>query len=226
MLVQFAITVPDVHHGERGSHVPSDQPGAPQGPNDRYLDATLSAFLKHGVSRTRMVDIAAELRVSRTTAYRVLGSVDHAALSLLHRELRALLSEVTEGLRQASDPNEVVQVCVNALEWVEQHPLFRKIRRDEPRLIGEAIVVQTGPIIDTVTIALAASFRELAKRRVLQVDGIERLVETLVRLGITCVLDPPRLGYGALLGAVLHGPGEGPPAPRTRAGTAGRAPRR
>lgn len=154
-----------------------------------------------------MTDIAAEARVSRTTAYRVLGSVDRAATSLLQREIERLLSEAIRGLDSATDAPDVLAVCALVLERVEQHPLSRKIRKDEPGLIGEALVLHTAPIIDTVTSALAPSFRKLADDGVLAVDDHENVINRLVRLGITCVLSPPSAGYQSLLGDVLRGNG-------------------
>lgn len=152
-----------------------------------------------------MTDIAAVARVSRTTAYRILGSVDRAATSLLQREIERLLSEVIRGLDSATDAPDMLSVCARALERVEQHPLFRKVRTDEPGIIGEALVLQTAPIIDTITSALAPSFRKLADDGVLAVDDHENVIDRLVRLGITCVLSPPRGGYQSLLGDILRG---------------------
>lgn len=183
------------------THVGAGDPGTDA---DRYLDATMTAFLRYGVGRTRMVDVAAEARVSRTTAYRMLGSVERAGLSLLRRELEALLREVTRGFERADDRVEVIDVCARAMAYVEQHPLFRKIRHDEPGIIGESIVRETEFIVDTVTAALAPSFRELAIRGVLVVEDHGRLAEMLVRLGITCVLAPPAHGYQPLLSDLIQ----------------------
>ena len=171
---------------------------------DRYLDATLQTFLRHGVRRTRMVDIADEAGVSRTTAYRVLGSVDRAALSLLQRELGAFLHDVTAALHEAASLASVLRVCARAMAEVEAHPLFRKLRQDEPVIIGEAIARQTGLIIDTVTSALVPSFTDLARRGILTDDDPARLVEVLVRLGVMCTLHPPAGGFERVLGCVLR----------------------
>lgn len=171
---------------------------------DRYLDATLQAFLRHGVRRTRMTDIADAASVSRTTAYRMLGTVEQAALALLDRELHLLLTDVTQALGAAASVEDVVAACARAMRAVEQHPLFEKVRRDEPVLIGEAIVSRTGAIIDTVTIALAPSFAELVARGVLADDDQRRLLDALVRLGIMCTLHPPAAGHEELLAAILR----------------------
>lgn len=167
--------------------------------NEHYLDATLAAFLRYGISRTRMTDIAAEGGMSRTTAYRVLGTVEKAGHLLLERELQSLLRTVTGELDSAGSSTDVIAACAAALAHVEGHPLFRKVRQDEPAIIGEWIVRLTTPIIDTVTAALLPSFSTLAARGIVQAHGHKDTVEMLVRVGMTCVLSPPRDGYEPLL---------------------------
>lgn len=173
--------------------------------NERYLDATLAAFLRYGISRTRMTDIAAEGRMSRTTAYRVLGTVERAGHLLLERELRSLLRTVTADLESADNGTDVIAACAAAMARVEGHPLFRKVRQDEPAIIGEWIVRLTTPIIDTVTAALLPSFSALATRGIVQAQGDKDTVEMLVRVGMTCVLSPPRDGYERLLYEIFCG---------------------
>jgi AcrR family transcriptional regulator len=173
--------------------------------NERYLDATLAAFLRYGISRTRMTDIAAEGRMSRTTAYRVLGTVEKAGHLLLERELQSLLQTVTGDLESAGNGTDVIAACAAAMGQVEGHPLFRKVRQDEPAIIGEWIVRLTTPIIETVTAALLPSFSTLATRGIVQAHRYKETVEMLVRIGMTCVLSPPRDGYEPLLFEIFCG---------------------
>lgn len=172
----------------------------------RGLDATLAAFLRYGISRTRMTDIAAEGRMSRTTAYRVLGTVEKAGHLLLERELQSLLRIVTADLESAGNGIDVVEACAAAMTQVADHPLFRKVRQDEPAIIGEWIVRLTAPIIDTVTAALLPPFRALETRGVVhaQEQNQEHTVEMLVRVGMTCVLSPPRDGYEPLIHRIFY----------------------
>lgn len=170
---------------------------------DRYLDAAMAAFLRHGVRRTRVPDIAHEAGVSRTTFYRVVGTVDRAALALLDRELGRMLAELTAAFPAARRWGDVLDICADALEAVEAHPLLRKVRDDEPEVIGVAIVEQTALIIDVVSSVLEPALAELAGRGV--TSGREHRIdaEALVRLGVTCALAPPDRGVRELLRAIL-----------------------
>lgn len=158
---------------------------------DRFLDAAMRAFLRHGVSRTRIPDIAEEADVSRTTVYRVVGPVERVAAALLEREVGRLLDVVTTAFRSANDWESVLEVCAEAIEEVERHALLRKVRDDEPAIIGTALVKQIGPVIDMASKALEPSFADLQTRGVTSGRDHRLVAETLVRLGITYVLAPP-----------------------------------
>lgn len=173
---------------------------------DRVLDAAMRAFLRHGVSRTRIPDIADEAGVSRTTVYRVIGSVERIANVLLERELGRLLDRAGAAFRSAPDWTAVLDVCARVMEDVEAHPLFRKVRDDEPAIIGMALATRTALVIDVVHRALEPSFSELEARDVTSTREHRLLVETLVRLGVTCVLAPPDGGVRPLLQELLGEP--------------------
>jgi AcrR family transcriptional regulator len=170
---------------------------------DRYLDAAMAAFLRHGVSRTRVPDIAHEAGVSRTTVYRVLGPVDRAALALLDRELARLLAEVTAAFTSARRWDDVLDECALAMEAVERHPLLRKVRDDEPEIIGMALVKHTPLVIDVVSSVLEPALAELVVQGVASGREHRLVAETLVRLGVTCALAPPDRGIRELLHDVL-----------------------
>src|SRR3546814_18542456 len=52
---------------------------------DPYLDAAARCFVRHGLRRTRLTDIADDAGVSRLTVYRQVGTVEDAARLLLAR---------------------------------------------------------------------------------------------------------------------------------------------
>ena len=62
---------------------------------DRYLDAFARVIRRHGLSRTRVRDVAEEVGVSRVTVYRQVGTVREMTMLLLDREWRRLLPDVT-----------------------------------------------------------------------------------------------------------------------------------
>lgn len=172
---------------------------------DRYLDAAMAAFLRHGVSRTSVPDIAQEAGVSRTSVYRVLGPVHRAALALLDRELARLLAQVTAAFTSARRWDDVLEECAAAMEAVESHPLLRKVRDDEPEIIGMALVKHTPLIIDVVSSVLEPALADLVARGVTSGREHRLVAETLVRLGVTCALAPPDRGVRELLHEVLGG---------------------
>src|SRR3546814_4780239 len=62
-------------------------PTLPSPALDPYLDAAARCFVRHGLRRTRVTDIADDVGVSRVTVYRQVGTVEDAARLLLAREL-------------------------------------------------------------------------------------------------------------------------------------------
>src|SRR5687767_16683 len=106
---------------------------------DPYLDAAARCFQRYGFARTSVPDVARELGVSRSTVYRRVGTMDQLARELLAREARRLLGLV--GPLDMSGPDTVVRIVASTVRFAAGHPVLTKLARDEPEVMGRAVVI-------------------------------------------------------------------------------------
>lgn len=167
-------------------------PPPPPASLDPYLDAAAACFARHGIRRTSPQDVAAELKVNRTTVYRQVGNVESMLRLLSARELHRLLGEVHRAIVGGTTfgPETVVDVLVGVVELVRTHPVVSKILADERELIGlglDDVPEMLGRIAATLVPPLEAAMDAgLIARR----DPIV-VAEWLARVGGSAVVAPP-----------------------------------
>jgi len=165
-------------------------PAPPPASLDPYLDAAARCFARHGIRRTSPQDVAAELKVNRTTVYRQVGNVESMLRLLSARELHRLLGEVHRAIGGALGPETVVEVLVGVVDLVRAHPVVAKVLADERELIGlgmddipELLGRIAAAIVPPLELAMAAGF--LARR-----DPVV-VAEWLARVAGSAVIAPP-----------------------------------
>lgn len=186
--------------------LPVDQDGIPTPPSedlDAYLDAAARCFVRYGVRRTSVQDIANEMGVNRTTVYRQVGTVDHQIRLLIARDLHRLLAELPASLAGKSGPRAVVELMATIIGFVSNHPVLTKVLQDEPEVIGPFLVSDLPEVIARVTAAIAPLLRSAMAASQIATRDAELLAESLVRLGITLILAPPPGELDAFLAEVL-----------------------
>jgi AcrR family transcriptional regulator len=188
--------------GDLGVRLP-DVPAIPPAELDEYLDAAARCFLRFGVGRTRVPDVAAEVGKSRVTVYRQVGTVDNMARLLLARDLHRLLTKVPAALADQRGPDAIVALLEMVIGHARSHPVLTKDLRDEPQLIGPVLISDlgraSGRIAKMVTPLLDALMDsgELARR------DSRVVAEWLVRQTVTLILAPPRGNLRAFLAEVV-----------------------
>lgn len=167
-------------------------PPAPPAAADPYLDAAARCFLRYGVRRTSMQDIAAEAGVERTTVYRQVGTKESILRLLTARELHRHLGEVLArtDLAGADAPRRIVRLLAEMCALVRDHPVMAKVLADERDLLAvgradlgvlfERIATVIAPAIDA-----AMADGQLARR-----DPV-RVAQWLARISATVILAPP-----------------------------------
>ncbi|MEU8519215.1 TetR/AcrR family transcriptional regulator [Streptomyces sp. NBC_01216] len=95
---------------------------------EALLDAALAAVARLPWSAVRMVDVAADARVSRQTLYNEFGSKDGLARALLRREADAYLAGVA---RRLAGPAAMPDRLAGTAEWIvaeaRDRPLLRAL---------------------------------------------------------------------------------------------------
>lgn len=186
--------------------LPSGLAGFPQPPGDHldpYLDAATRCFVRYGVKRTSVQDVAAELGVNRTTIYRQVGTLDQLIRLLIARDLRRLLDGLPSSLDAANEPEALVDLLATIIRYAAEHPVLAKVLRDEPDVIGQFLASDLPHVIARATAAVAPLLGVAMAAGYLAKRDPEVLAESVVRLGITLILAPPPGELEAFLSEML-----------------------
>ncbi len=186
--------------------VPMDHHGMPSPPGDDldpYLDAATRCFVRYGIRRTSVQDIADELGVNRTTIYRQVGTTNQVIRLLIARDLHRLLTELPVSLAGTSGPRAVVELMATIIRYSTDHPVLAKVLRDEPEVIGPFLASDLPEVIHRVTAAVSPLLRAAMAADQIAVRDPDLLAESLVRLGITLVLAQPSGPLETFLAEVL-----------------------
>lgn len=165
-------------------------PSPPPASLDPFLDAAATCFARYGIRRTSVQDVAAELRVNRTTVYRQVGNVESMVRLLSARELHRLLGAVYRRIDPTLGPESIVAILAAVVVEVRAHPVVAKVLTDERELIGaglEDVPAVLGRIAAAIVPVLQAAMDSghLARR-----DPVV-VAEWLARIGGSAVVAPP-----------------------------------
>jgi AcrR family transcriptional regulator len=169
----------------------SSLPPPPPALLDDYLDTAERCFVRYGVGRTSLPDIARELGVSRTTVYRRAGSIERLASLLIARDLRALLASLPQVLEGAEGPRTLTRLLAGVVRFCRDHPVVAKVLEDEPELIGTFLSRQLPSIIGQVRRAAEPLLTAAMDRQLIHRCEPGPLAELLVRQVVSCVIVPP-----------------------------------
>jgi AcrR family transcriptional regulator len=189
-----------------GEPLAIDALGLPEVPGadlDLYLDAASRCFARHGLGRTKVVDIADEMRVSRVTVYRQLGNVDSAARLLLARELDRLLSSLLPRVAGAAAVDDIIVIIADAVRFAIEHPVLSKVLRDEPELVGVFVVTELDSLLDRLRLLAAPVLARLEMLGIAPPIDLTDLADWVTRVLVTLVLAPPSGDVGQHLRSVL-----------------------
>jgi len=91
--------------------------------SDRILDAAAQVFVRQGVARTSMADVAREAGCSRATLYRYFDDRPALRTAFVHRETRKLAAEVAAEIAAVEDETErVVEAIMLCVSKVRARP--------------------------------------------------------------------------------------------------------
>lgn len=126
---------------ETGPHPESASPSG----DEAILTAARDSVLEVGVRRTTATEIARRAGVSRMTLYRRFGDIEHLLVTLLTREVEALLADLAErttGLGNARQ--RLVETAVLGVERFATDPLLLRIIDLDPELLLPYLLDRTG----------------------------------------------------------------------------------
>lgn len=151
----------------------------------RILDAAGELYAGFGVTRVTIAQVASRAGVSKATVYRYVSS-KRALLELYGiREARALVERALHEVATAGIES-LLDVCVEILAEIREHPVFAKVLADEPELVSASMTKPGFADAARVVIDMITPLVEAAG-----VPAPTRSAEAVLRLALTLLLVPP-----------------------------------
>ena len=116
-----------VHEPTERWGLPSDSglPPCPPEDLDPFLDAAVACFLRFGIRKTSVQDVAKILDVNRTTVYRQVGNVDSIVRLVTAREIHRYLGEAYRRTDvHELTPEGLVRLLGEMIRIVSEHPII------------------------------------------------------------------------------------------------------
>lgn len=140
---------------------------------EELLTAATHCFVRTGIRRTTMEDIAREARAGKATLYRHFANKDAVLDALLEREAARLERQLAAATAEEPDAAaRLERAFLVAIAFFVEHPVLTRGREEEPALLLSRIAADGGPLV------------------VRGLDGFARLVEEGVASGEFRSLDP------------------------------------
>ena len=178
-------------------------PPVPPASLDPYLDATARCFVRYGVRRTSVQDVAQELGVNRATVYRQVGTVEQQAMLLLIRDAHRLLTALPGWVDGPIGPQTVIDLVAAVVRRARGHPVLAKVLADEPDLVGTYVTRDSAALIELVTGMLRPLLEAaVASGAIARRDPVV-LAEWLVRNTVSLILTPPTVELEHYLAEIL-----------------------
>jgi AcrR family transcriptional regulator len=178
-------------------------PPVPPASLDPYLDATARCFVRYGVRRTSVQDVAQELGVNRATVYRQVGTVEQQAMLLLIRDAHRLLTALPGWVDGPIGPQTVIDLVATVVRRAREHPVLAKVLADEPDLVGTYVTRDSAALIELVTGMLRPLLdAAVASGAIARRDPVV-LAEWLVRNTVSLILTPPSVELERYLAEIL-----------------------
>ena len=183
-----------------------DEPALPPVPPpslDPVLDAAATCFVRYGVRRTSVQDVARVLGVNRTTVYRQAGNVEQMALLLAVRDTHRMLATLPIRIGAPVGPGGLVDLIAAVVAQARAHPVLAKMLADERDLIGSLLAGDAAQLINRISAALTPLLTAAMRAGQLATGDPELLAEWVVRVATSLVLVEPRCGDRAFLAELL-----------------------
>ena len=170
---------------------------------DPYLDAAVRCFVRHGVSRTSVQDVAAEMKVNRTTVYRQVGNVGSMLRLVKARALnRIVVRALTRAQASEISARSVADLMTELIEMVRADPVVRKVLADEMHLVG-TLLEDLPEMIDRVVASVTAPMEAAMEAGILARRDARVVAEWMIRIAATCIVAPPPGDLGTFLAEVV-----------------------
>lgn len=149
------------------------------------LDAATHVFLRYGIQRSSLVDIAGEAGISRQTLYKTYANKDEIVRALMRRHHARMMARIEEGLASATAFGDQLDVVFRAIivapfEALSLSPHAAEIVEGLGAVSEEEIAAEVAAI-RAVFAGLLAPHTASLKSRGLSVPDLAALTQTASR---------------------------------------------
>jgi AcrR family transcriptional regulator len=171
---------------------------------DRYLDAFIRVVERHGLSRTRVQDVAEEVGVARVTVYRQVGTVRDMTALLFNRELARVLPDPMRWTVDDDAVTALIELLAGMATVARDHPVMRKIITDEPQVLAPYLVRHLPEVLADTAAMGAPLLAGVIERGSIAAHDPGWLADWIARVLLTAVIAPPEGPLEAFFDAGLR----------------------
>jgi AcrR family transcriptional regulator len=170
------------------------------------LDAARSCYLRLGVEKTAMTDIAVESGVSRATIYRCFSSVDDIFMAVFARESMLMMADANKHLEKFTDPRDhIVEGMLFCLDEVPRRQLHRHFFQSEAKTWAALRVMDADSLHQMCVEVLAQSLGLHSVPAGTDSNPLDHLAELILRLLMSYAMIPSHRARSSKdMGDMLH----------------------
>jgi AcrR family transcriptional regulator len=173
-----------------------EQSGGARGAATDATDAAIVAaareeFVRYGIRRANMEEIARRVGVSRVTVYRRFESKAHLVRAVVMLDVEAFVSRFDQAwYGDGPVKQRVVETIVLTVQELRRHPLLSTLLRSEPNAVLAALTLDGEAEFELIRSLLTSRVQDLIDAGEIPPIDTPRVAETLLRLAYSFVLLP------------------------------------
>lgn len=162
---------------------------------ERFLDAAEACYLRFGLAKTTVEDVAQAAGVSRATVYRHFKNRDELVLAVVSREAARLAAEAELRLRRFDDVGSwLVEGMLFCLEEIPRRPLLAMLVVPEGVGLASRLVLTSQQLLEIGADLLRPIFEPAREAGLLQESvELEALMEWVLRILLSYLTVPSHL---------------------------------
>jgi len=160
--------------------------------SDQILKAARTLFVKHGLRRTSLDDIAAAAGIGRATLFRRYTNRDTLVTALIDKELASALNKIEEHSTAASsDPKQAfIAGFLAFIDIVRTNDLLHELLRSDPETVLPLMTIAGQDAVAIGRMFAQEKLEAINEAGVELTARPEQLAEMLARIGHSLALTP------------------------------------
>jgi AcrR family transcriptional regulator len=182
---------------DSGARVAARETSPPDATDAAIIAAAREEFVRYGIKRANVEQIARRARVSRVTVYRRFSNKTELMRAVILAEIADFADRFDKLWHAAETPQEkIVETVVLSVWEIRHHPLLLTVMRSEPEQLLLQLTIEGEDTLAIFRTLLASRVQELVDQGKLPPVDAARASEVMLRLGYSLTFLP----YGLVPG--------------------------